>query len=174
MTNPVWLLTAMLLAAPGLAHPQDPVPLRAERLVQQSPHFDELAPPHVPSDCPAGPMHLLGVEQQGALQPPNAALLHVLVRKLPRAPGSEPIEAEVHLERLTDLTGQPVDGGGISATTRPDGTMDFGGIAGYYQITINAPGFRGGTGQLKMKASATDSLHVYLDPVAACPGGGPK
>jgi len=174
MTRPVRLLTAILLVAPGLAHAQGRVLPRTERLVQQSPHFDELTPPQVPPNCPAGPMYLLGVEQQGAMQPPNAALLHVLVRKQPRAPGNDPAAAEVHLERITDLAGQPVDEGMASATTRPDGTATFGGYSGYYRITVDAPGFRGGTGWLKIRASAYDSLHAYLDPVSSCPVSPPK
>jgi len=143
---------------------------RADRVVVDSPHFDGPFETCEDSPYPAAPPRLIGFESEPAV---SAVSTELTIRALPLKRHYE------FLGSLDTLPGvlsdviiglEPLGGGGptMSLITDSIGLVRVELEPGLYFIKPMHVGFGHGTGVIRARSGAVDSLQVWLDPRSRC------
>ena len=150
-------------------HAQIPSQPRQDRVVVYSPHFDAPALAWGVLSCPAGPLALYGFETETRDQP--AELLVRVFGFFGDRRGGNPLHAAMLFltHKLTsDSTIALPQRDPYIALTDSVGTARFNAAAGVYRVKFQQLGYLGGEGIIRIRESARDSLHAYLDQAAIC------
>ena len=161
-------IVALAVTASGLPA-QIPSQQREARVVVYSPHVDAWAPAWGVLSCPAGPLALHGFETE-TRDLPAELLVRVFGFSADRRGGNPLHTAMLALtHKLTsDSTIALPQRNPYIALTDSVGAARFRAAAGVYRIKFLQIGYRGGEGVIRIRESARDSLHAYLDQAAIC------